>query len=91
MAPLLLLLLAADPAVVEKGRAEEKLSCLPCHGLRIIHVQRLPRAAWERELEKMARWGAVIKEREALLEYLVASFGDDKPAPAPPLSADGRR
>jgi len=91
IAPFLLLLLAADPAVLEKGKAEEKRSCLPCHGLRIVQVQRLSRATWERELDKMVRWGAVIKEREALMEYLVANFGDDKPAPAPPLSGDGRK
>ncbi|MGH9675371.1 MAG: hypothetical protein ACRD44_19540 [Bryobacteraceae bacterium] len=86
----LMLVLAADPQVLARGRAEEKRSCLPCHGLRIIHVQRLSRAAWERELDKMVRWGAVIKDREALLEYLVDGFGDDKPMPALPRSADGR-
>jgi hypothetical protein len=82
---------AADAAVIEKGRAEEKRSCLPCHSLRIIHSQRLSRAVWERELDKMVKWGAVIKEREALLEYLVANFGDDKPIPSPPKSGDGRQ
>ncbi len=28
----------------------------------------------------MANWGAKPQDREALLEYLVANFGDDKPA-----------
>jgi hypothetical protein len=82
--------LAADPAVLARGRAEEQRSCLPCHGLRIVHTQRLSRAVWERELDKMIRWGAVIKDREALLEYLVANFGDDKPAAPLARSADGR-
>ena len=86
-AALVLPAFAADPAVVEKGRAEEKRACTSCHALRIIHVQRLSKAAWERELDKMVRWGSVIKERDALLEYLVDSFGDDKPVPAPPLSS----
>ncbi len=86
-----LLLAAADPAVIEKGKAEEKRSCLPCHGLRIIHGQRLPRPTWERELDKMVRWGAVIKEREALLEYLVENFGHDKLTPPLPLSEDARK
>jgi hypothetical protein len=80
---------AADPAVLEKGKAEEKRSCLGCHGLRIVQSQRLSRGTWERELDKMVRWGAVIKEREALMEYLVANFGDDKPIPPPMKSADG--
>jgi hypothetical protein len=83
--------LGADPAILEKGKAEEKRACLPCHSLRIVQVQRLSRGAWEKELDKMARWGAVINERDALLEYLVANFGDDKPVPAPPRSEGGRR
>ena len=81
---------AADPAALAKGKAEENRSCLPCHSLRIVHSQRLTRAVWERELDKMARWGAVIKDREALLEYLVALYGEDKAAPRPEMSGDGR-
>jgi hypothetical protein len=83
-------LAAADPASIEKGRDEERRSCSPCHSLRIIHSQRLSRPAWERELDKMGRWGWQGKERQALLEYLVTSYGDDKPVPAPVLSGDGR-
>lgn len=83
--------LAADPATIEKGRAEEKRACVGCHGLRIIHVQRLSRAAWDRELTKMVGWGTNIREREALLEYLVATFGDDKPMAPLPLSENGSR
>jgi hypothetical protein len=79
---------AADPAGLEKGKAEEKRSCAPCHSLRIVHSQRLSRGTWEKELDKMVRWGAVIQERAALLDYLVANYGDDKPVPAPPRSAD---
>src|SRR5262245_115930 len=83
--------LAADPAVLEKGRNEERRACTPCHGLRIVQVQRISRAAWERELTKMAGWGAEMKEREALLEYLVANFGDDKPMAPLPRSENGAR
>ena len=84
---------AADPAVLEKGRAEEKRACTSCHGLRIIHVQRLSRAAWDRELTKMAGWGTDIRDRASLMEYLVAEFGDDKPpAPLPRTEdASGRK
>jgi mono/diheme cytochrome c family protein len=81
--------LAADPAVIEAGKAEEKRACLACHGLRIIHSQRLSRATWDRELTKMAGWGTEIRNREALLEYLVANFGDDKPAAPAVKSGDG--
>jgi hypothetical protein len=81
--------LGADQATLERGQKEEGRSCLPCHSLRIIHSQRLSRAAWTRELDKMAGWGAEIRERDALLEYLVANFGDDKAPAPPPLTGNG--
>ena len=81
----------ADQATLERGQKEEQRQCLPCHSLRIIHSQRLTRAAWTRELDKMAGWGTKYTDREALLEYLVANFGDDKPAPQPAMSQDGRK
>ena len=79
---------AADQATIDRGQKEEASACLPCHSLRIIHSQRLSRAAWNRELDKMAGWGSQAKDREALLEYLVANFGDDKP-PAKPETTSG--
>jgi len=79
---------AADQAVLARGQKEEAQSCTPCHSLRLIHSQRLSRAAWGRELDKMAGWGTKIQDRDAVLEYLVANYGDDKPAPAPATSAD---
>lgn len=85
------LLPAQDAALIEKGRAESKRVCLPCHSMGIIQVQRLPRAAWDRILTKMAGWGTDIREREALLEYLVANYGPDKPPPVLPRSGDGTK
>ena len=82
-------LLAADQAALDRGKQEESRSCIPCHSLRLIHSQRLSRAAWGRELDKMTNWGTKIGDREALLEYLVANFGDDKPLPQSGMSADG--
>ncbi len=84
-------LFAADRTTLDRGKAEEANSCVACHGLKIIHDQRLPKAAWGRELDKMQRWGAVMENREALLEYLTANFGDDKPVPARQLTGDGTR
>ncbi len=84
---------AADQAVaqatIEKGQKEEQRVCLPCHSLRIIHSNRLSRAGWNKELDKMAGWGTKYAERDAILEYLVATFGDDKPVTAPDLTIDG--
>ena len=82
--------LAADQATIEKGQKEEQRVCLPCHSLRLIHSQRLSRATWTRELDKMAGWGTKYTDRDALLEYLVATYGDDKPLATPEMSADGR-
>lgn len=80
---------AADPDTLARGQKDEARSCIPCHGLIIIHTNRLSRAGWTRELDKMAKWGAAPQDREALLEYLVANFGDDKPLSKPILTADG--
>lgn len=81
--------LGADQAAVERGQKEEARSCVPCHSLRLIHSQRLSKAAWNKELDKMAGWGTTVADREALLEYLMANYGDDKPLPAPAMSANG--
>ena len=76
-------------ALVERGEKEEARSCVACHSLRIVHSQRLTQAAWGRELDKMAGWGARIADREALVAYLAVNFGNDKPMPAPAMTKDG--
>jgi hypothetical protein len=80
---------AADQATIAQGQKEEQRTCLPCHSLRIIHSNRLSRAGWNRELDKMAGWGTKYTDRDAILEYLVATYGDDKPVTPPDMSADG--
>lgn len=80
---------AAVAADTDEGRKEEARSCIPCHGLKIVHSQRLTAAAWNKELDKMAGWGAVIGKRQALLDYLVAEYGDGKPAAPLEMSGDG--
>lgn len=82
--------LAADQATLERGK-EASRSCLPCHSLRLIQSQRLSKAVWNKELDKMTGWGTKIQDREALLEYLVANFGDDKPMAPPAMSGDGSK
>ena len=77
---------AADSAALERGKQEESRACVACHSLRLIHSQRLSRATWNKELDKMAGWGTKMSDREALLEYLVANYGDDKPLPKPGMS-----
>jgi DMSO/TMAO reductase YedYZ molybdopterin-dependent catalytic subunit len=54
-----------------------KEACHVCHGEDIVEGQKLTRAQWERELDKMSRWGAQVKpeQRESILEYLTRNFG----------------
>jgi len=50
--------------------------CVGCHGVDIVAQQRLASAAWDREIDKMTRWGANVTsdEKKALLEYLSTQF-----------------
>jgi hypothetical protein len=88
---LIALLIAAPLAGVDMDAAkkEEQRECVACHGLRFIHTQRLSKAAWDKELTKMAGWGAEMKDRQLLLDYLSSEYGDSKPIPAPAMSSDG--
>ena len=53
-----------------------KSACLACHDESMMRQQRLTRAQWDRELNKMTGWGAEIKpeERERILTYLSSQF-----------------
>jgi hypothetical protein len=54
-----------------------KQSCVGCHGQDMIAGQRLTRAQWERELDKMIRWGAPVKpeDRDEIADFLARTFG----------------
>jgi len=79
---------AADQATLDRGQREER-NCVACHSLRIVHSQRLSPAAWSKELDKMAGWGAKVTDRDALLAWLVANYGTDKPPAPAEMSGDG--
>ncbi|MBI2689282.1 MAG: molybdopterin-dependent oxidoreductase [Acidobacteria bacterium] len=61
---------AAEPA--QEVPAVVRQTCLGCHGEEAISQQRLSRTQWEREIEKMQRWGARVTpdNKEALVDYL---------------------
>lgn len=62
----------AAAAVEESGRKIFEEKCLLCHEGDLTEQQRLTRAGWTREVEKMIRWGADVSaaEKEPLIDYL---------------------
>jgi hypothetical protein len=73
-------------------QAKATTSCLECHEARIILQQRLSKAAWTKEVDKMVKWGAVVdaNDRDALIDYLSVNFGPDQPAYEPPRTSAGK-
>lgn len=63
-------------------------ACTECHDAEIVLQQRLSKAAWTKEVDKMMKWGAVVeaKDRDPLIDYLSANFGVDQPPYQPPRS-----
>lgn len=53
-----------------------KGACLTCHEDDLIEAQRLTRAGWTREVDKMIRWGAIVldADKDALIQYLAARY-----------------
>ena len=54
-----------------------KSACLACHDEDVIRQQRLSRAQWDGEINKMTGWGAKVsdQDRSALLDYLAGRYG----------------
>jgi sulfite oxidase len=52
-------------------------TCLTCHDEDVIGQQRLTRAQWDREVNKMTSWGAHVapERRETLLDFLLRVGG----------------
>jgi DMSO/TMAO reductase YedYZ molybdopterin-dependent catalytic subunit len=61
---------AAPPDV--EAPASFRQVCLGCHGEEAMAQQRLNRTQWEREVEKMQRWGARVtpENKDAIVDYL---------------------
>src|SRR5882757_2405889 len=73
------------------GPVQEKAvaACLSCHEARIIVQQRLSKAAWTKEMDKMIKWGAEVdsKDRDGLIHYFSTSFGPDQATYEAPRTA----
>jgi hypothetical protein len=70
-------------------QAKATASCLECHEARIILQQRLGKAAWTKEVDKMIKWGSVVDatDHDALIDYLSSNFGPDQPSYEPPRTS----
>jgi hypothetical protein len=70
-------------------QAKATTACLECHEARIILQQRLSKATWAKEVDKMMKWGAVVDpgDHDALVDYLGTNFSPDQPAYEPPRTA----
>jgi hypothetical protein len=64
-----------------------------CHGPSLIAQQRLDRAGWAREVEKMIAWGAKVPaaEKESLIDYLSSLFTPSRPLPNSSKAQPGRQ
>jgi hypothetical protein len=73
-------------------QAKATAACMECHEARIILQQRLSKAAWTKEVDKMTKWGAVVDpaDRDALIDYLSTNFSPDKPPYEPPRTVAGK-
>lgn len=62
--------------VVPLTSASYRSSCLGCHNEDLIRGQKLTRAQWEKEVEKMMRWGSQVPtdQKASLVDYLSARF-----------------
>ena len=88
--PLLRAQTGSGPELPEGAmRAKVTTACTECHEARIILQQRLSKAAWTKEVDKMIKWGAVVDsaDRDAFINYLSSYFPPDKkPYEAPRMS-----
>ena len=59
------------------GRNVFDQKCLTCHEADLSEQQRLSRAGWTREVDKMIRWGAVLSDEEkaSLIDFLTGQYG----------------
>lgn len=75
-----------------KGADIARNRCLLCHEADVIVAQKLSRPGWVREVEKMVRWGAVVKdeEKDTLVDYFAARFAPRPVATAAAASNEAR-
>ncbi|NIT34962.1 MAG: hypothetical protein GTN49_00445 [candidate division Zixibacteria bacterium] len=67
----------AAPATETAGQTLLESRCAVCHTLDRVKKKKLDRAGWENIIQRMKKNGAKVndEEREALVEYLTATYG----------------
>ena len=68
----------AQPSAANTAQpAAFKNACVVCHDDDVIQQQRLTRAQWDLEINKMIGWGARVRDedRTGLLDYLFSNYG----------------
>src|ERR1700680_1534267 len=70
-------------------QAKATTACLACHEARSILQQRLSKAAWTKEVDKMIKWGAIVdsNDRDGLIDYLSTNFSVDQSPYVPPRTS----
>lgn len=68
---------------VDKGRIIFGASCIQCHDMNVVLIQRKPAQAWKQTVYSMISRGAEItpNEIDPLVAYLAANYGPDSPSP----------
>jgi cytochrome c len=76
-----------DPALAampdHPGKEEVFYACNPCHSVRLVTQQRLPRQRWDQLLDWMVEEQGMAEltadERRVILQYLATYFGQNAP------------
>jgi hypothetical protein len=73
-------------------QSKARAACTSCHDAGIVVQQRLTKAVWTKEIDKMIKWGAILDpaDRDGLIEYLSSNFPPDKTAYVPRRSASNK-
>ena len=66
----------APPAAGITAPEAYKAACMTCHDDHMMRQQRMTRAQWEKELDKMTGWGAPLSatDRPSIVDYLSSQF-----------------
>lgn len=74
---------SAANTVIAKGRVVFGESCIQCHNMNTVLIQRKPEEGWKQTVYSMVSRGAQLTpdEMEALIVYLTATYGPDSPRP----------